>query len=140
VTFPTADPESQGAGKYQVSEGLKTAFALGTNAAGRRDSLSAQIQQVASFGGDAQRKDINQTKLEFEARGTWPPGHYAKATFKPTVDWVGDRRTGAVLELEGGWNHSREWLFALMAGGRLWGEGVPGTYATRVELKAIRRF
>ena len=139
LTFPTADPESQGTGKYQVSAGAKTTFALGSIGA-VRPSFSAQVQQVVSFAGDAARKDINQTKFELEWRGAWGPGHFGKATAKPVVDWVNGGRTGAVLELEGGWWASREWTIALLAGGLLWGKGVAGTYDVRGELKFIRRF
>lgn len=131
MTFPTANPESQGTGKYQLSAGAKMAFAPG---------FSVQVQQVASFGGDAARNDISQTKFELEWRDTWPGGHYAKATAKPVINWVGDAETGAVLELEGGWLVERRWTLALMAGGRLWGEGVPSTYNTRLELKAVWRY
>jgi hypothetical protein len=139
LTFPTADPESQGTGKYQVSGGAKTIHELGAIGAVRQ-SCSLQVQQVVSFGGDRARKDVNQTKFELEWRGLWGPGHFAKATAKPVVDWVGDGKTGAVLEVEGGWFVSRQWTVALLAGGLLWGKGVPGTYDTRGELKFIRRF
>jgi hypothetical protein len=139
LTFPTADPENQGAGKYQVSGGVKTVHALGTIGAARQ-TFALQIQQVVSFAGEPARTDINQTKLELEWGGTWGPGHFAKATAKPVADWVGDGKTGAVLEVEGGWFVNREWTIALLAGGLLWGKGVPGTYETRGELKVIRRF
>jgi hypothetical protein len=139
LTFPTADPESQGTGKYQFSGGVKTTHASGSIGPVRQ-SFSAQLQQVVSFAGDAARKDINQTKIELEWRGTWGPGHFAKATAKPVVDWVDDGKTGAVLEIEGGWWVNREWTMAVLAGGLLWGKGVPGTYETRGELKLIRRF
>ena len=143
MIFPTADPESQGTGKYQVSAGAKPTFALAPGPAwlgSVRRAFSVQVQQVASFGGDEERKDINQTKFELELRDTWAGGHYGKVTAKPVVDWVGDGRTGAVLELEAGWFVNPRWTLALMAGGLLWGEGVPGTYSTRVELKAIWRY
>lgn len=140
VTIPTADPESQGTGKYQLSGGIRTTWPLGAGPRGRRNSLAAQLQQVVSTGGDPERKDINQTKIEIEGRTAWPQGHFAKATFKPVVDWVGDGQTGAVLELEGGWVASRDWTLALMGGLRVWGAGVPSTYSKRVELKAIYLF
>jgi len=143
MTFPTADPESQGTGKYQLSAGVKPAFALPPGPASigsPGQALSVQAQQVVSFGGDAARKDVNQTKFELEWRDTWSGGHYGKATAKPVVDWVGDGKTGAVLELEGGWVLDRQWTLALMIGGLLWGEGVPSTYSTRVELKAVWRY
>jgi hypothetical protein len=143
LTFPTADPESQGAGKYQLSAGVKPAFALPPGPASigsPKQSASVQLQQVVSFAGDQARTDINQTKFEFEWRDTWPSGNHAKATLKPVIDWVGDGQTGAVLEFEYGWLLERRWSLALMAGGRLWGEGVPGTYLTRAELKLAYRY
>jgi hypothetical protein len=143
ITFPTADPESLGSGKYQLTAGARSVFALddGGDAPGRqRQSFSLQVKQVVSFGGDAARTDINQTKFELEWRHDFVQGHFAKATAKPVIDWVQDGRTGAVLEVEGGWAINRLWTVALMAGGLLWGEGTPGTYETRVELKVSRRF
>jgi hypothetical protein len=143
VTFPTAHPGSQGTGKYQLSAGAKTAFAALRGPArfgSPRQVFSVQLQQVVSFAGDPARSDINQTKLELEWRDTWAAGHYAKGTAKPVVDWVGNGRTGAVLELEGGWTLDSRWTIALLGGGRLWGDGVPGTYSKRVELKLVHRY
>ncbi len=94
---------------------------------------------MVSFAGDATRNDVNQTKFELELRDTWSGGHYGKATAKPVYDWVGGR-DGAVLEVEGGWEVDRTWRLAMLAGGLLWGKGTPGTYQTRIELKAIYRF
>lgn len=143
ITFPTADPESLGSGKYQLTAGGRSVFLLdegGEVPSPQRRSFSFQVKQVVSFGGDAARKDINQTKFELEWRREFPRGYFAKATAKPAIDWVQDGKTGAVLEVEGGWAINREWTVAVMAGGLLWGEGTPGTYETRVELKASRRF
>lgn len=143
LTFPTADPPSQGSGKYQWSAGAKMAFALAAAPAwmgAPRQGFSVQVQQVGSFAGDPARKDISQTKFELEWRDTWPGGHYGKATAKPLIDWVGSGHTGAVLEIEGGWVIDRHWTLALMGGGLLWGEGVPGTYSKRLELKLAYRY
>lgn len=57
----------------------------------------------------------------------------------PVIDWVGHAQTGAVLDLEGGWWINPQWTLALLAGGLLWGKGVPSTYEGRVEIKLIRR-
>jgi hypothetical protein len=73
LTFPTAEPPSQGAGKYQLSAGAQPMFALpaGPPSMGApRQTLSVQVQQLFSFAGDPARKDINQTKFELEWRGT----------------------------------------------------------------------
>jgi hypothetical protein len=143
LTFPTADPESQGTGKYQFSAGVKTAFRLAPGSASfgsPAQSLSVQVQQVFSFAGDPARNDINQTKFELEWRDTWAGAHYGKATAKPVIDWVGGGQTGAVLELEGGWVLDPQWTLAFMAGHLLWGEGVPSTYKARVEIKVVYRY
>jgi hypothetical protein len=143
LTFPTADPESQGTGKYQFSAGVRTAFRLGPGSASfgaPAQLFSVQLQQVFSFAGDPARNDINQTKLELAWRDTWVGGHYAKVTAKPVVDWVGDGQTGAVLELEGGWVLDPRWTLAFMAGHLLWGAGVPSTYQTRAEIKVVYRY
>ena len=143
MTFPTAHPELQGAGKYQLSGGLKTAWQLrrGREWLGSpRQAFSVQVQQVVSFAGDPARNDIDQTKFELEWRDTWGAGHYAKATAKPVIDWVAHGRTGATLDLEGGWWIGPRWTIALLAGGLLWGKGVSGTYESRVEFKLIQRY
>ena len=51
-----------------------------------------------------------------------------------------DGKTGAVGELEGAVSLRHDWRVQLMLGGRLWGEGVPSTYGTRVELTVGRTF
>jgi hypothetical protein len=143
LTFPTAHPESQGTGKYQFSAGVKTAFHLdagSTSLGSPAQNFSVQVQQVVSFAGDPARNDINQTKFELEWRDTWTAGHYAKATAKPVVDWVGGGQTGAVLEAEGGWVADPQYTLALMVGRLLWGEGVPSTYRQRAELKLVYRY
>lgn len=143
LTLPTADPESQGTGKYQASGGLKTAYQLSRGPqwlGAPKQSFSVQIQQVVSFAGDPARKDINQTKFEIEWRDVWGPGHFAKATAKPVIDWVGHGQTGATLDLEGGWWIGPQWTLAFLGGGLLWGQGVPSTYEGRVEIKLIYRY
>ena len=143
LTYPTANPSSLGAGKYQVSVGAEMSFRLGsgpTSVGSPVERVLVQIQQVVSFAGDDTRKDIDQTKFEVTWRNTWKSGNYAKATAKPVIDWVGGGQTGAVLELEGGWAADRHWTLVLLGGGLLWGQGVPGTYGTRVEAKAVYRY
>src|SRR6185437_5369297 len=61
-------------------------------------------------------------------------------TAKPVIDWEQDGKTGAVAELEGAVTLQHNWKLQLMLGGRLWGEGVPSTYGTRVELTLVTRF
>lgn len=142
VTFPTADSKESGGGKYQVSAALHSVpgapdfvFASGRH----QIRYEWDIRQTVSVAGDADRKDINNTKPEFGLRDMIGRNSL-KLTFKPTIDWIQDGKTGAVLELEGAWSASREWRFSLKGGAGLWGEGTPGFYHRRVELIAGRTF
>ena len=141
LTFPTADPESLGQGKYVVMLGAETFHPLDSvSSDDHRLSFSPQVQQLVSVAGDPERKDINYTKLELALRDTWRKVYSLKLTLKPVIDWVQDGKTGAVAELEGGVNTENGWRILLMLGGRLWGEGVPSTYGTRVELTVGKSF
>ena len=137
ITLPTADPESLGSGKVQVSAAINAATPLRWDGAPPLRATwegSAQAQQVVSITGDPDTPDINQTKLELALRARWGEPYAMKLTLKPVIDWEQNGKTGAVLELEGGWHASALWSSTLMFGRRLWGEGVPGTYSNRVEL------
>ena len=143
LIFPTADPSSLGQGKYQVSAALHSgpgAAEFIYTFAPHQLRSEWSVRQTVSYAGDPARNNINNTKPELALRDTIGSRHWVKLTFKPTIDWIQDGKTGAVMELEGGWNASRDWRFSLMGGVRLWGEGVPGTYNRRVELVAGRAF
>jgi len=140
LTLPTADPESLGSGKVQVSLGVRHTRPWWEGNEMFRHSAAIQIQQVVSVAGDEARSDVNQTKFELEWRGLRPSQHYLKLTGKPVIDWVNDGKTGAVLELEGGMPAGKDWTLALLGGHRLWGEGIAGTYGKRLEFKATCRF
>jgi hypothetical protein len=92
------------------------------------------IRRAVSFAGDRDRKDINNTKPELALRDTIGSRYSLKLTFKPTIDWIQDGRTGAMLELEGGWNASRDWRLSITGGARLWGDHIPGISNRKVEL------
>lgn len=142
LTVPTADPASLGQGKYQVSAALHSgpgAAEFVFTYAPHHVRFEWSVRQTVSFAGDPDRKDINNTKPEMALRDTIGR-HWLKLTFKPTIDWIQDGKTGAVMEFEAGWNASRDWRFSVMGGARLWGEGVPGTYNRRLELVAGRAF
>lgn len=137
VTFPTADPESLGSGKYQLTGGIQPTFGVPLPepfSQSHKMTFSPLIKQVVSVAGDEDRKNINYTQIELALRDTWRNLFWLKLTPKPVVDWEQDAKTGAVLELEAGWIIDRRWSAWLMLGTRLWGEGVPSTYDQRVEL------
>ena len=137
LTFPTASPSQLGTGKYQCSAGIRTSLKLSreqTIEQSHRFTLDFQVQQVFSYAGDPDRKDINYTKFEISCRDTWKKRLYLKMTAKPVVDWVKSGSTGAVLEIEPGWLINHHWSLWIMGGQRLWGEGIPGTYDKKISL------
>jgi hypothetical protein len=56
------------------------------------------------------------------------------------ADWEKNGKTGAVGELEYGHRLDSNWSIWGMVGGLLWGEGVKGTYGTKVMLGVDRWF
>jgi hypothetical protein len=137
VTFPTADPESLGSGKYQLTGGVQPTFRIHLSDPYSQSNVmifSPLVKQVVSVGGNEDRKNINYTQFELALRDTWKNKFWVKLTPKPVIDWEQNGDTGAVLELELGWIVNRNWSTWLMLGTRLWGEGIPGTYDKRVEL------
>lgn len=144
VTFPTANPEELGKGKYQVSPGIRTnvpvSFGQGLPES-HKMTFEPLVQQVVSVAGDENRKDINYTKFELTLRDTWRKKYFFKLTAKPIVDWENGGNTGAVGKVEGGLIIHGRWRVWLLLGSRLWGsEGIPTTYDKRVGINAFVAF
>ena len=143
VTFPTANPEDLGKGKYQVSPGVRASIPVSFGQRlpeSHKVSLEPLVQQVVSVAGDEDRTNINYTKFELSLRDTWRKKYWLKLTGKPIVDWEQGGNTGAVAEVQGGWIINRQWRVWIMLGTRLWGEGVPTTYDQRVGINASVAF
>lgn len=137
AVLPTADPEELGAGKYQASAGVTAAKEASMGS--RRLRFTAQLQQTNSVAGDEARPDINFTRLDLSLRDIHET-HWFKAAVNTRVDWEQNGKTGAVGELELGHNLGPDWRAWLMVGGLLWGEGVKGTYGTKVRVGLDRSF
>ena len=145
TTFPTAQPETLGSGKYQLGPGAELRIPLsGAKPAGVppawSTSLKPWIEQVFSVAGDESRKDINYTKLELELKAEWRKKLILKLTPKFVFDWEQGGDAGAVLELEGGWNFGRRWGTSLTLGHELWNTDAPATYGKKIELSVRFNF
>jgi len=143
VTFPTAQSEELGTGQYQLSPGIWSNIPISLTALGptnHKVSFEPLIQQVVSVAGDKDRRNINYTKFELSLKDLWRQKYRMKLTAKPVVNWMQNGDTGAVAELEGGWNIHRHWWVDLLFGARLWGEAVPATYDGRIEIKVSFMF
>jgi hypothetical protein len=142
ATFPTADPDELGSGKYQLSAGATATTQIPAPEFIKRSHvfrLTSQLQQINSVAGDEERPDINYTKLDLSLRDTWG-ANWVKLAVNTRVDWEQNGRTGAVGELEYGRRLDPDWSLWLLAGGLLWGEGVKGTYGAKVMIGVDRWF
>jgi hypothetical protein len=141
TTFPTAARDDLGTGKYQISAGLTatTPFPAPGNMASHYVRFTAQLQQVNSVAGDENRQDINYTKLDLSLRDVIGV-HWLKAALNTRADWELNGKTGAVAELEYGRRLTDEWSVWVLAGGRLWGEGVRATYGSKLMIGVDRWF
>jgi hypothetical protein len=142
ATFPTADPGELGAGKYQASAGVTAGTPIPVPEAMRSTHVlkfTAQLQQQNSVAGDEQRPDINYTKLDLSLRDTWGM-NWVRVAVNTRADWEQNGKTGAVGELEYGRRLDPDWSIWLLGGGLLWGEGVKGTYGTKVMVGVDRWF
>jgi len=144
ATFPTANPESLGSGKYQLSAALRMLAPIDLPVARPADHearFEGQVQQVNSVAGDPDTKDINYTKFELTLNDTWRGTYTFKLKFKPAVDWRQNGLTGSVGEVEGGLFFRRDWRAWLMLGHRVTGpSGIPSTYSDRIEIGIARKF
>jgi hypothetical protein len=145
ATFPTADPEDLGSGKYQLSAAVRMIVPLTVplfaEPKAHKSQFESEIQQVNSVAGDPDRKDINYTKFELTLYDVWRGTFTTKLKLKPTVDWMQNGKSGAVGEIEVGRFFARDWRAWIMLGHRLWGpEEIKGTYETRLELGITRTF
>ena len=138
ITFPTANPDEGGTGKYQLGLGIRMLIPLHppfSDPRAHKTLFEAQVQQVNSFAGDPARASINNTKIELTVSDVWHGQYTGKAKLKPTIDWEKGGNTGGVAEVEAGLNFAHDWRTWLMLGRRVWGPSdIAGTYLNRVEL------
>jgi hypothetical protein len=144
LTFPTANPQSQGSGKYQWSVGMRMIGPMAPpfpRPESHKSQFEIQLQHMQSYAGDPERNDVKNTRLELTAYDVWRDEYSFKLKLKPVVDWMKDGKTGATLEYETGWFFAKDWRTWLMLGARVWGpDNIASTYATRVELGVSRTF
>jgi hypothetical protein len=137
ATLPTADPAELGTGKYQLSAGVTAAKEASRGP--RLFRFTAQLQQTNSVAGDEARPDINYTKLDLSLRDIHAT-HWFKVALNIRADWEQGGKTGAVAEIEAGRNLGPDWRLWVMVGGLLWGEGVKGTYGSKLLIGLDRSF
>ena len=139
ATFPTGG--DRGTGKYQLSAGLTatTPFPAPGAMPNHYVRFTSQFQQVNSVAGDENRADINYTKLDLSLRDVFG-AHWLKGAVNTRVDWEQNGKTGAVGEVEYGHRLTDEWSVWVLAGGLLWGEGVKGTYGSKLMIGVDRWF
>jgi hypothetical protein len=131
VTFPTAENQTLGSGKYQLGPGVRLAFPInsefGVWVNARQLQFQVQLQEVFSVAGDDKRRSINVTKLEFGLEAALGERYWMKLEPKFTQDWIQDK-FGAVLEIEAGWHITRHWNAWIKPGVGTNGSRAAGVY------------
>jgi hypothetical protein len=122
--FNTAEASNLGSGKNSVGPALSVNLAN----AYKDLMLSAFIQQKVSYSGDASRKDINRSKVEFIVDRAWKERYWMQVDATLFADWKDAGRTAADLELEAGTRLGNHWSAWIRPGVGLWGQGVSGGY------------
>jgi hypothetical protein len=143
TTFPSAQPESLGTGKYELTPGTEIWVPIwsSSNSNGPpvwQTGVKPLVEQFVSVAGDPSRGDINYTQIEFPLLGSWN----RKVSLNPKfmINYVGGVTSGAVFEFEPHWNISRRWELDVTLGHLLWGQGTPGTYQKKVEFSVRFNF
>jgi len=147
LTVPSANPSSLGAGKYQLGAGIRMLAPFKAPLGESHETrFEAEVLQTVSFLGDAQRADVNYTKLELTLYDLWRERYTLKLKLKPAFDHA-KHEQGGVGEIELGsyfgekHGSQRQWRAWLMLGSRLYGpDNVASTYNTRLELGLARTF
>jgi len=144
ATFPTAQPEELGGGKYRLGAALRFAAPLAlpwVDSSYHTSQLELEALAVNSFAGDSDRRRFSFTRFDLSTHSVWRRRYTTVLRVRPTIDWVADGRSGAVAEIEGGRIFSREWRAWLMTGRQVWGTAeIASTYDTRIGLGVVRTF
>jgi len=146
TTFPSAQPQSLGTGKYQLTPGTEVWVPIwassgpGDGPPVWRTGVQPLVEQFVSVAGNPSRTDINYTQIELQLKGSWRNTVSLKLNPKFMVNYVGGVSSGAVFEFEPHWNINRRWELDLTLGHSLWGVGEPGTYQKKVEFSVRFNF
>jgi hypothetical protein len=145
TTFPTAQPESLGTGKYQLTPGTEVWIPIWASSHGDtppvwKTGVQPLVGQFVSVAGDPSRTDINYTEIETQLQGIWRDKVNVELNPKFFVNYVGGVASGAVFELEPHWKINRRWELDLILGHGMWGVGEPGTYQKKVEFSVRFNF
>ena len=145
TTFPSAQPESLGTGKYQLTPGTEIWVPIWSSVVTIgppvwQTGVKPLVEQFVSVAGDPSRADIDYTQMEFPLEGSWNWKVSLKLNPKFMVNYVGGVSSGAVFEFEPRWYINRRWELDLTLGHLLWGAGTPGTYQKKVEFSVWFNF
>src|SRR5262249_53072577 len=142
TTFPTAQPESLGTGKYQLTPGTEVWVPIWASSLENhappvwKIGVQPLVEQFVSVAGDPSRSDIDYTKIETQFQAGWRNKIKLELNPKFTVNYVGGVSSGAVFEFEPYWYINQHWRLDLILGHGMWGVGEPGTYRNKVEISA----
>lgn len=135
-TFPTADENTLGLGKYSVGPLIATARFLP-----RWESfLFGVFQHQVSVGGDPARADVELTRAAAQINTIWAERWWTLVQGVWQVDWERSAKSSMTLEFEVGRNVVGRLGLFVRPGVGVWGQDVIGAYDWNIEVGIRRTF
>lgn len=129
-TFPTADENTLGLGKYTVGPLIATARFLP-----RWESfLFGVFQHQVSVGGDPARSDFEVTRASMQINTIWPERWWTILQGVWQVNWERNAKSSMTLEFELGRSLIGRLGAYLRPGVGLWGRDLIGAYEWNIEI------
>ena len=129
-TFPTADENTLGLGKYTVGPLIATARFLP-----RWESfLFGVFQHQVSVGGDPARSDFEVTRATVQINTIWPERWWTILQGVWQVNWERNAKSSMTLELEVGRNLIGRLGAFVRPGVGIWGRDLIGAYDWNIEV------
>ena len=129
-TFPTADDNLLGSGKYTAGPFIATGRFLP-----RWESfLFGVFQHQVSAGGDPSRADISLTQASVQINTIWAERWWSTVQGGWQVNWEQKAKSSMTLEVELGRNVVGRWGLYVRPGVGIWGNTAVGAYDWNVEV------
>ena len=136
VTFPTADNQELGSGKYTIAPGLVTARVFPDI----ESLLFGLFQHQFSVGGDPSRQNISTSRVGVILNTIWGDRWWTQVELDTLVSWEQKAKNSLTIEFEGGHEFTRNWGVWVRPGVGLWGQDLPGAYDWSIEAGIRRTF
>lgn len=135
-TFPTADSQQLGSGKYTVGPGVATAHVFPAWGS----LFYTLLQHQVSVGGDPSRQAVSVSRVQGWFNTIWTDRWWTRLEVVTQVDWERKAKNSMTLEFEAGQRFTKDWGVWVRPGVGLWGRNIPGAYDWNIEVGIRRMF